>query len=102
VTVIAPAAPGQVWHEVVDGVATYRYPAPPFCMVGGGATVTRSLSLYALAIGSPARVRRWVCQCGQPVTFSNGAAVCAECHQAFISTGESIELLPVDAAISPV
>jgi glycosyltransferase involved in cell wall biosynthesis/peptidoglycan/xylan/chitin deacetylase (PgdA/CDA1 family) len=29
VTVIAPAAPGRRWHEVVDGVATYSYPAPP-------------------------------------------------------------------------
>jgi glycosyltransferase involved in cell wall biosynthesis len=29
ITVIAPAAPGELWHEVVDGVATYRYPAPP-------------------------------------------------------------------------
>lgn len=29
VTVIAPAAPGQRWHEVVDGVHAYRYPAPP-------------------------------------------------------------------------
>jgi acetyltransferase-like isoleucine patch superfamily enzyme len=73
-----------------------------FCMVGGGATVTRSLPPYALAIGSPARVRGWVCQCGQPLTFSNGAAICAECHQAFISTGESTDLLRVDTAISPV
>jgi glycosyltransferase involved in cell wall biosynthesis len=29
VTVIAPAAPGQPWHEVIDGVHAYRYPAPP-------------------------------------------------------------------------
>jgi glycosyltransferase involved in cell wall biosynthesis/peptidoglycan/xylan/chitin deacetylase (PgdA/CDA1 family) len=29
VTVIAPAAPDRRWHEVVDGVATYSYPAPP-------------------------------------------------------------------------
>src|SRR6266496_1723736 len=29
VTVIAPVAPGRRWHEVVDGVATYSYPAPP-------------------------------------------------------------------------
>jgi glycosyltransferase involved in cell wall biosynthesis len=29
VTVIAPAARGQSWHEVVDGVDAYRYPAPP-------------------------------------------------------------------------
>jgi glycosyltransferase involved in cell wall biosynthesis/peptidoglycan/xylan/chitin deacetylase (PgdA/CDA1 family) len=29
VTAIAPSAPGRRWHEVVDGVATYNYPAPP-------------------------------------------------------------------------
>jgi glycosyltransferase involved in cell wall biosynthesis/peptidoglycan/xylan/chitin deacetylase (PgdA/CDA1 family) len=29
VTVIAPAARGHRWHEVVDGVVTYSYPAPP-------------------------------------------------------------------------
>src|SRR5439155_7573290 len=29
VTVIAPAAPGRPWHEVLDGVATYSYPPPP-------------------------------------------------------------------------
>jgi glycosyltransferase involved in cell wall biosynthesis/peptidoglycan/xylan/chitin deacetylase (PgdA/CDA1 family) len=29
VTVIAPSAPGRRWHEVVDGVVTYSYPAPP-------------------------------------------------------------------------
>jgi glycosyltransferase involved in cell wall biosynthesis len=28
VTVIAPALPGQPWHEVENGVTTYRYPAP--------------------------------------------------------------------------
>src|SRR4051812_4853060 len=29
VTVIAPRAPGQRWREDVDGIVTYRYPAPP-------------------------------------------------------------------------
>src|ERR1041385_1467448 len=29
VTVIAPAAPGHRWHEVLNGVVTYSYPAPP-------------------------------------------------------------------------
>jgi glycosyltransferase involved in cell wall biosynthesis len=29
VSVIAPSAPGQRWHETVDGVAVYRFPAPP-------------------------------------------------------------------------
>ena len=29
VSVICPAAPGQPWHEVIDGVRVYRFPAPP-------------------------------------------------------------------------
>jgi glycosyltransferase involved in cell wall biosynthesis len=29
VTVIAPAAPGQVRHEVLDGIRVWRFPAPP-------------------------------------------------------------------------
>ncbi len=29
VTVVAPAVPGRPWHEVINGVTTYSYPAPP-------------------------------------------------------------------------
>ncbi|MFB3817524.1 MAG: glycosyltransferase family 4 protein [Candidatus Methylomirabilales bacterium] len=29
VTVVAPGTAGQPWREVLDGVAVYRYPAPP-------------------------------------------------------------------------
>jgi acetyltransferase-like isoleucine patch superfamily enzyme len=65
-----------------------------FSMVGAGATVTRSLPPYGLAIGSPARLRGWVCQCGLPLTFAKDIATCVECDLAFVNTGESVELLP--------
>jgi UDP-2-acetamido-3-amino-2,3-dideoxy-glucuronate N-acetyltransferase len=65
-----------------------------FCMVGAGATVTKSPPPYALAVGSPARVLGWVCQCGQPLVFSNGAAACAECGLEFIKTDRAVELRP--------
>jgi UDP-2-acetamido-3-amino-2,3-dideoxy-glucuronate N-acetyltransferase len=64
-----------------------------FCMVGAGSTVTRSLPPYALVVGSPARLRGWVCQCGQPLEFSSDAATCAECQLEFTKTGESVEVL---------
>jgi acetyltransferase-like isoleucine patch superfamily enzyme len=64
-----------------------------FSMVGAGATVTRSLPPYALVVGSPARLRGWVCQCGQPLAFSNDAAACAECNLDFKKTGDGVELL---------
>jgi acetyltransferase-like isoleucine patch superfamily enzyme len=65
-----------------------------FCMVGAGATVTRSVPPYGLVVGSPARLRGWVCQCGLPLTFANHFATCGECDFAFIDTGESVAMLP--------
>jgi acetyltransferase-like isoleucine patch superfamily enzyme len=65
-----------------------------FCMVGAGSIVNRSLPAYALAVGSPARRRGWVCQCGQPLVFSNGAGACARCGLEFIQTGDGVEPRP--------
>jgi UDP-2-acetamido-3-amino-2,3-dideoxy-glucuronate N-acetyltransferase len=83
-----------------------------FCMVGAGALVTRSLPPYALAVGSPARVRGWVCQCGQPLSFSNRVATCVECKVTFTQIGDLVTLaaepealpaaaLPVSVALEP-
>jgi UDP-2-acetamido-3-amino-2,3-dideoxy-glucuronate N-acetyltransferase len=65
-----------------------------FSMVGAGATVTRNVPPYGLVIGSPARLRGWVCQCGLPLTFSKDTATCGECDRGFTITGESVEALP--------
>jgi UDP-2-acetamido-3-amino-2,3-dideoxy-glucuronate N-acetyltransferase len=65
-----------------------------FSMVGAGATVTRNVPPYGLVIGSPARVRGWVCQCGLPLTFSHGVASCTDCDFVFVNSGESVEVLP--------
>jgi len=64
-----------------------------FCMVGAGAIVTRSVSPYALVVGSPARRRGWVCRCGQPLVFWNGAARCVECRLEFINRGDAVDIM---------
>lgn len=69
-----------------------------FCMVGAGSIVTRNLPPYALAVGSPARVRGWVCQCGQPLPFVNGAAICAACDVAFTHVGGVVRRVAEPAA----
>ena len=47
-----------------------------FAMVSAGAVVTRDVADFALVVGNPARFRRWLCRCGQNLTFRNSAAIC--------------------------
>lgn len=38
-----------------------------FAMVGMGSVVTRAVPDHALVLGNPARIRAWVCRCGNPL-----------------------------------
>jgi acetyltransferase-like isoleucine patch superfamily enzyme len=68
-----------------------------FCLVGAGSLVTKNLPSHALAVGRPARVRGWVCQCGQPLVFVNGAAACDECDLQFAKAAGVVEVVqPAD------
>jgi UDP-2-acetamido-3-amino-2,3-dideoxy-glucuronate N-acetyltransferase len=40
----------------------------PWAMVAAGSVVTRSVPAHALVMGNPARVRGWVCRCGEVVS----------------------------------
>ena len=54
-----------------------------FAMVGAGAVVTSDVPAHALVTGNPARVRKWVCQCGHPLDFHESCATCSECGESF-------------------
>ena len=51
--------------------------------VGAGAVVTKDVPPYALAHGSPATVKGWMCECGNKLTFEHNSAVCSECSRAY-------------------
>ncbi len=52
----------------------------PFCMVGMGSVVTRSVPAHALVYGNPARLAGLVCRCGAVVATAVAGAVPAGEH----------------------
>lgn len=74
---------------VVCGVTLGR-----FCFIGAGSVVTRDVPDYAMVYGNPARVRGWVCNCGEKLDFARlldetALAECEGCGRRYERIGET-------------
>ncbi len=78
---------------IVCGTTLGRY-----CFIGAGAVVTRDVPDYALCYGSPARLRGWVCSCGEkldtePPEEGVETVECPACGLYYRHEGQKLKLL---------
>lgn len=62
-----------------------------YAFIGAGSVVTKDIPDYALAIGNPARVVGYMCNCGEKLEFINGQAHCKKCKRKYINNQGKIE-----------
>ncbi len=54
-----------------------------YAFIGAGALVADDVPDYALVYGVPARLRGWVCECGEKLSFKGKKADCKRCSKTY-------------------
>lgn len=63
-----------------------------YALIGAGSVVTKKIPDYALAIGVPAKLKGWVCQCGEKLDFKEAVTQCESCGKRYIKSKEVVRL----------
>ena len=51
--------------------------------IGAGSVVTKNIPDFALVYGNPAKIKGWMCECGEKLKFGASKTKCSRCSKAY-------------------
>ncbi len=64
-----------------------------YAFIGAGSVVTKDIPSYALVYGNPGKVKGWICQCAEEISFRSGRAVCNTCGKKYEKDRAGVKLI---------
>lgn len=64
-----------------------------YSLIGAASLIAQTAPPYVLLYGNPARIRGYVCQCANKITFKNNIAKCKDCSKKYVIKNGSIKFI---------